>query len=89
MHAPSTVLRAARSVRAPTASAGRRWASTISVTSHSTSESALPLSNVEAQWAKLAKDEQVEIYRQLEGLQKKDWKALTLDEKKAGAFLKF
>lgn len=55
------------------------------MTSHTTSESALPLSNVEAQWEKLAKDEQVQIYRQLEGLQKKDWKALTLDEKKAGA----
>lgn len=61
-----------------------RLASTISVTSHTTSESALPLSNVEAQWDKLPKDEQVNIYTKLEGLQKKDWKTLTLDEKKAG-----
>lgn len=88
MHAPSSVLRAARSLRVPAGT--RRWASsTISVTSHTTSESALPLSNVEAQWEKLAKDEQVQIYRQLEGLQKKDWKALTLDEKKAAYYVAF
>lgn len=62
----------------------RRLASTISVVSHTSSDSALPLSNVEAQWEKLGKDEQVEIYRQLETIQKKDWKALTVDEKKAG-----
>lgn len=62
-----------------------RLASTISVVSHSSSASALPLSNVEAQWERLPKDEQVAIYRQLEALQKKDWKAMTIDEKKAGA----
>lgn len=62
----------------------QRLASTISVVSHTSSESALPLSNVEVQWAKLAKDEQVQIYRQLEAVQKKDWKSLTIDEKKAG-----
>lgn len=62
----------------------QRLASTISVVSHTSSESALPLSNVEVQWEKLAKDEQVQIYRQLEAVQKKDWKTLTIDEKKAG-----
>jgi cytochrome c oxidase subunit 4 len=64
----------------------QRLASTISVVSHTSSVSALPLSNVEAQWEKLAKEEQVAIYRQLEILQKKDWKTLTIDEKKAGAY---
>jgi len=63
----------------------QRFASTISVVSHTSSASSLPLSNVEAQWEKLPKDEQVAIYRQLEALQKKDWKAMTIDEKKAGA----
>ena len=29
-------------------------------------------------------DEQYEVYRQLEELQKRDWKELTVDEKKAG-----
>lgn len=63
----------------------QRLASTISVISHTSSVSALPLSNVEAQWEKLPQEEQVAIYRQLEVLQKKDWKTLTIDEKKAGA----
>ncbi|KAF8308552.1 cytochrome c oxidase subunit IV [Clavulina sp. PMI_390] len=67
----------------------QRLASTISVVSHTTSESALPLSNVEAQWEKLAKEEQVQIYRQLEAVQKKDWKAMTLDEKKAAYYVAF
>ena len=62
----------------------KRLASTISVVSHTSSASALPLSNVEALWEKLPKEEQVAIYRQLETLQKKDWNTLTLDEKKAG-----
>lgn len=63
----------------------QRPASTISVVSHTSSASSLPLSNVEAQWEKLPKDEQVAIYRQLETLQKKDWRTMTIDEKKAGA----
>jgi hypothetical protein len=44
----------------------------------------IPLSNVEAQWERLSQDEQLTIHRQLEELQKKDWKTLTVDEKKAG-----
>lgn len=79
-----TLLRTAAS-RAAVNTTGRRLASTISVVGHSTSDTALPLSNVEVQWEKLAKEEQVQIYRQLEVAQKKDWKALSLDEKKAGA----
>ena len=49
------------------------------------SDAVIPLSNVEAQWEKLSKDEQRIVHRQLEEIQKKDWKALSIDEKKAGA----
>jgi hypothetical protein len=52
--------------------------------SPSSVEAAIPLSNVESQWERLTPDEQLVIHRQLEELQKKDWKALSLDEKRAG-----
>lgn len=44
-----------------------------------------PLANVEAQWTKLSSEEKLSVQEQLEEVQKKDWKTLTLDEKKAGA----
>ncbi|KAG8679867.1 Cytochrome c oxidase subunit 5A, partial [Ceratobasidium sp. 395] len=47
------------------------------------STSAVPLANVEAQWSGLSADEQVEVHRELEELQKRDWKTLSIDEKKA------
>lgn len=43
----------------------------------------IPLSNVEAQWDKLSKQDKVTTALQLEELQKKDWKELTLQEKRA------
>ena len=46
--------------------------------------SVIPLSNVEAQWENLSQQEQLTVHQQLEELQKKDWKSLSLDEKKAG-----
>ena len=46
--------------------------------------SAIPLSNVEAQWASLSPAEQTTVHQQLEELQRKDWKTLSLAEKKAG-----
>lgn len=49
------------------------------------SEAVIPLSNVEAQWEKLGAEEQRIVHRKLEEIQKKDWKALSIDEKKAGA----
>jgi len=55
-----------------------------SVSSSSTTAAVIPLSNVEAQWEKMTKSEQAVVHRQLEELQKKDWKTLSLDEKKAG-----
>lgn len=48
------------------------------------STSAVPLANVEAQWNSLSAEEQVDVHRELEELQKRDWKTLSLDEKKAG-----
>jgi len=57
-----------------------------SAPSSSASASIIPLSNVEAQWEKMTKSEQAVVHRQLEELQKKDWKTLSLDEKKAGTF---
>jgi cytochrome c oxidase subunit 4 len=44
------------------------------------------LANIEASWKDLASEEQYEVYQQLETLQKKDWKELSVDEKKAGEF---
>ena len=48
-------------------------------------ESPVPLSNVEAMWTRLSADEQLTVHQQLEEVQKRDWKTLSIDEKKAGA----
>ncbi|KAG9116806.1 Cytochrome c oxidase subunit 5A [Ceratobasidium sp. 392] len=53
------------------------------------SNSAVPLANVEAQWNGLTPEEQVEVHRELEELQKRDWKTLSIDEKKAAYFVAF
>lgn len=47
-------------------------------------ENIIPLSNISAQWESLTESEQGLVFRQLEELQKKDWKGLSLDEKRAG-----
>lgn len=47
--------------------------------------SVIPLSNVEAQWERLSQEEQLAVHQQLEEIQKRDWKTLSIDEKKAGA----
>lgn len=57
--------------------------------SPSSVETAIPLSNVEAQWERLTPDEQLVIHKQLEELQKKDWKSLSLDEKRAAYYIAF
>jgi cytochrome c oxidase subunit 4 len=56
-----------------------------SSTSPATKPSVIPLSNVEAQWAKLTSEEKMTVHEQLEEVQKKDWKELSIDEKKAGS----
>jgi cytochrome c oxidase subunit 4 len=71
------------SVRSLTTAAN---AGPIHVTSYSSSSSSvIPLSNIEAQWEKLSAEEQTSVHAQLEELQKKDWRKLSIDEKKAGA----
>lgn len=39
---------------------------------------------IEAAWAGLPRNEQERIFTELQELQKKDWKELSLDERKAG-----
>ncbi|KAI5455223.1 Cytochrome c oxidase subunit 5B, mitochondrial [Naganishia albida] len=79
--------------------AGRRFASTTAAPApssqpikvlHSTSNaSGAVLGNIEATWTKLPKEEQYEVYRTLEEVQKRDWKQLTVDEKKASYFVAY
>jgi cytochrome c oxidase subunit 4 len=56
-----------------------------SSTSTPAAASVIPLSNVEAQWEHLSPEEQLTVHQQLEEIQKRDWKTLSIDEKKAGA----
>ena len=65
------------------ASSKRAFATT-SATLPRGEQSIIPLSNVEAQWATLSIEEQAIVHRQLAELQKRDWKSLSRDEKKAG-----
>lgn len=44
----------------------------------------IPLSNIEAHWQRLSGEEKISVHEQLEALQLKDWKELSLDEKRAG-----
>ena len=60
-------------------------AHTAAASSAPAAESVVPLSNVEAMWARLSADEQLAVHQQLEAIQQRDWKTLSLDEKKAGA----
>ncbi|KIK79566.1 hypothetical protein PAXRUDRAFT_834031 [Paxillus rubicundulus Ve08.2h10] len=60
-----------------------------SVPSPATTSSVIPLSNVEVQWEKMSKSEQATVHRQLEEIQKKDWKLLSIDEKKAAYYVAF
>jgi hypothetical protein len=61
-------------------------ASAPSATTTKSHQSIIPLSNVEAQWEKLSQEDKITVHSQLEALQKKDWKTLSIDEKKAGEF---
>ncbi|PWN35098.1 cytochrome c oxidase subunit IV [Meira miltonrushii] len=45
--------------------------------------------SLEARWAQLSKEEQYGIFRHLEELQRKDWKELSVDQKKAAYFISF
>ena len=83
-------MHAARLVR-PIRAANRQFSRSLSVAATTTAranDAVIPLSNVEAQWEKLTADEQLTIHQQLEELQKRDWKTLSLDEKKAGTYIR-
>jgi hypothetical protein len=58
----------------------------IPASASSTPVAPVSLSNVEAHWGRLSSDEKVALHEQLELLQRKDWKELSLNEKKAGAY---
>jgi len=58
-------------------------------TSTTSSQSIIPLSNVEAQWEMMSNEEQITVHQQLEQLQRKDWKELSIDEKKAAYYVAF
>ncbi|GAA5847553.1 hypothetical protein JCM9279_005292 [Rhodotorula babjevae] len=47
------------------------------------------LNNIEASWKTLTPAEQEQTFKHLEDLQKKDWKELSLDEKKAAYYVAF
>ncbi|KAG0143211.1 hypothetical protein CROQUDRAFT_81320 [Cronartium quercuum f. sp. fusiforme G11] len=58
--------------------------------SSSASSATVPsISNIEAAWKEMTPQEQESIFHHLEGLQKKDWKQLSLDEKKASYWVSF
>ncbi|KAN0127166.1 cytochrome c oxidase subunit IV [Lactarius tabidus] len=86
MHA--TALRIVRRGLA-TAAAHPPHAGAASSTTTVSAASAIPLSNVEAQWATLSTSEQAAVHQQLEALQQKDWKVLSLAEKKAAYYVAF
>lgn len=80
-------MNAARLVR-PIRAANRQFSRSLATATATTTrvhDTVIPLSNVEAQWEKMTADEQLTVHQQLEELQKRDWKTLSLDEKKAGA----
>lgn len=81
-------------VARPTQRLALRRLTTAAPSAASTSASAnapslIPLSNVEAQWERMSKTDQATVQRQLEEIQKKDWKSLSVDEKKAAYYVAF
>ncbi|KAM0747258.1 cytochrome c oxidase subunit IV [Meredithblackwellia eburnea MCA 4105] len=53
------------------------------------SVASVSLSNIEASWKGLSPAEQESTFKALEELQKKDWKELSIDEKKAAYYVAF
>ncbi|KAA1123863.1 Cytochrome c oxidase subunit 5A [Puccinia graminis f. sp. tritici] len=73
---------------------GSRKLATVAVSadqssSTSTTSSLPSISNIEAAWKEMSPQEQESIFHHLEGLQKKDWTQLSLDEKKASYWVSF
>lgn len=81
----SSLLRATTSASASASYSTAAPAAARVTVSHSTSNaSSALLGNIEASWKNLPKTEQEEVYKTLEEVQKRDWKVLNVDEKKAG-----
>ncbi|KAJ6516423.1 COX4, subunit IV of cytochrome c oxidase [Mycena sanguinolenta] len=72
-----------------TATAGHAHAAHAPAAEPKRTVAAIPLSNIEAQWALLSPDEKSSVAEQLEELQKRDWKLLSSDEKKAAYYVAF
>lgn len=77
-------LQQVKGVRAIAATANASHATQAATAGSSGSSAVIPLTNVEAQWEALSADEQLAVHNQLEEIQKRDWRTLSIDEKKAG-----
>jgi len=51
--------------------------------------SPVPLSNIEAHWERMSSEDKLTVHEQLESLQVKDWKELSLQERKAAYYVAF
>ncbi|POY72958.1 putative Cytochrome-c oxidase [Rhodotorula taiwanensis] len=76
----------ARVAVAPRVALTARAAST---SASATAPAPVSLGNIEASWKSLTPTEQEQTFKHLEELQKKDWKELSLDEKKAAYYVAF
>ncbi|KIM86435.1 hypothetical protein PILCRDRAFT_816394 [Piloderma croceum F 1598] len=85
----SLIVRSLATTANPTHAHVATASSAPSATTTRSQQSIIPLSNVEAQWEKLSQEEQITVHSQLEALQKKDWKTLSIDEKKAAYYVAF
>ncbi|KIY68567.1 cytochrome c oxidase subunit IV [Cylindrobasidium torrendii FP15055 ss-10] len=54
-----------------------------------TASTKIPLSNIESQWEKLEYGERAAVREDIGALNKKDWKELTIEEKKAAYYVAF
>ncbi|KAF8630764.1 hypothetical protein AX15_002734 [Amanita polypyramis BW_CC] len=79
----------ATSTTANTAHVAADGVSPPTTSSTSRAASLIPLSNVEAQWATISSEDKAAVHEQLDVLQKKDWKELSLDEKRAAYYVAF
>ena len=82
LRAPLAMRRTA--VRCLTTTANPAHVESSSSPAASSKQSTIPLSNIAAQWDTLSSEEKHSVFVDLEAAQKKDWKTLSLDEKRAG-----
>lgn len=82
--APRALPRLALAARYASSAAAPSSSQPLTVTHSTNNASGALLGNIEATWKSLSPAEQSEVYQKLEQVQKKDWKELTVDEKKAG-----